>query len=352
MGDKLRAMVIGCGNMGTKRIKSLMETKEAQLAFIVDNQEGKAERIAKQYGVDFGADPYEAMNKVKPDFVIISTPNKFHAPLAQATLRKNIHVFCEKPLARNPQEATAMVKTAIENKAFLKTGSNLRYFPSVTKAKELLEKNEIGEILFVRGWIGNSGWQLQNSWFTDPDLVGGGTLLDNGTHMFDLIRWFTGEVKECLGVISTVHWQVNPLEDVGLCIFKNIHGKYAFIQSSWVDWAGYMYLEIYGKNGYIRIDNRENACITTLGKKNGMKDIFDYSLQPPISYNLELEDFVRSIKLNRQPLPSGYDGLRAVQMAYGVYWSTKTGKTISIYGKEDEELANAYSHMQAIYKRA
>ena len=344
MTDKLRAMVIGCGNMGTKRIKSLAQSREAELVFVVDKG-SKAEVIAKEHGVGFGHDAYEAMQKVKPDFIFVSTPNKFHSPIAQAALKRNISVVCEKPLARNPPEAIAMVKAAIQSGTFLKTGSNLRYFPSVIKAKELLEKNEIGKILFLRGWIGNSGWHLQkswNSWFADPELAGGGTLLDNGAHMLDLVRWFAGEVKECCGATSTQHWQVHPLEDVGFCIFKTIDGKYAFIQSSWVDWAGYMYMEIYGENGYIRIDNRENACITILGKRDGTKQIFDFSLLPPMSYNLELQDFIASIKKGHQPLPSGYDGLRAVQMAHGVYQSVKLGKRVIIYEKEDEELSELH----------
>jgi len=351
MVDKLRAVVIGCGNMGTKRIKSLMESSEAQLVFIVDQNLKKAGRLANECEVGFGDDPFEAMDKVKPDFVVISTPNKFHAPLAIPALKRNIHVLCEKPLARNPQEAMAMVKAVIESQAFLKTGSNLRYFPSVMKAKELLDKHEIGNILFVRGWIGNNGWHLEKSWktwFSDHDIAGGGTILDNGAHMFDLIRWFMGEVRECTGMISTVHWKIKPLEDVGFCIFKSIDDKVAFIQSSWVEWAGYMYMEIYGSDGYIRINNRENVCATVLGLKDGSKQIFDYSLLPSVSYKLELEDFISSIRHGQQPLPSGYDGFRAVQMAFGVYKSALEGRSVVIYGEEEERLKLYESKIRVI----
>lgn len=341
MVDELRALVIGCGNMGVKRIKSLTENKQTRLVSIVDRNLTRARNLAKEYGAAFNNDPLEAMEKTDPDLVFVSTPNKYHVSLAQAALKRDIHVLCEKPLARNPEEALTMVETALHSNAFLKTGSNLRYFPSVTRAKELLEKREIGGLLFLRGWIGNAGWHLErswNSWFGTPDLAGGGTLLDNGAHMFDLIRWFIGEIEKCLGVTSNLYWETNPLEDTGLCILESVDGKLASFQSSWIDWAGYMYVEIYGTEGYIRIDNRQNSCITILGKKDGSKYISDYSLQPPTSYKTELADFINSIKHEKQPFPSGFDGLRAVQMAFGVYESARTGKRVLIYGDKEKKL--------------
>lgn len=347
MAKKLSAIVIGCGNMGIKRINSLKDSSEAQLVAVVDQDANRARTIAKKYEVNFYGDPYQAMKKIKPDFVIVSTPNKFHAPLAKAALQSGIHVICEKPLARNPREALTMVRAANESKAFLKTGSNLRYFPSVIKAKELLDRHEIGDILFLRGWIGNSGWHLRNSWnswFVDPDLAGGGTLLDNGSHMFDLVRWFLGEVQDCIGLAETKYWRVEPLEDIGFCIFKSVNGKLAFIQSSWIDWTGYMYMEIYGTDGYIRIDNRANSCITTLGKKDGGKNTFDYSLLPVTSYKLELDDFIKCIKNEVQPSPSGFDGMRAVQMAFGIYESAKTSKKVVIYGEDEKKLLELYEN--------
>jgi len=345
MVDELRVMVIGCGNMGTKRVKALTEVHGARAVFLVDMDPTCAERLAKEYGVEYGKDLYAEIGRVKPDIVIVSLPNKFHAPITQAALEKDVHVLCEKPLARTPQEAKGMVETAARSKSFLKTGSNLRFFPNVTKAGELLAKGEVGDILFFRGWIGNSGWHLQRSWrswFADYELAGGGTVLDNGVHMFDLVRLFLGEVNECFGVSSTLLHGVAPLEDLGLSVFKTVDGKLAYVQSSWVDWAGYMYMEIYGADGYVRVDSRENACVTILGKKDGSKHVFDYSDQPPVSYRLELQYFVDCIRAGKQPYPSGFDGLRAVQMAHGIYESSRTGRRVRLYGPDEERLKALY----------
>ena len=315
--------------MGLKRIQSIEESGRS-LVCVFDSDQSKGKELAKRMGCKLCRSYLEVTRDPKVDCVIVSTPNKYHTSISISALKNGKHVFCEKPLARTPEEALRIVKAAERNRVFLKTGSNVRYFPNVIKAKELLDNSEIGETMFMRGWIGNSGLHLKKPWFSDPDMAGGGTFLDNGTHMLDLTRWFLGEMEECTGFVSTRFHPVRPLEDLGMGLFKTTDGKLAFIQSSWVEWGDYFYIEIYGKKGYIRVDSRFPICKTILGKKNDIVQAFDYSKQPVTSYRLELESFVKAIHEGRQPLPSGYDGLKAVEMAHAIYQSSKMGRTIKL----------------------
>lgn len=340
MSQKLRFAVIGCGRMGMRRIRAISKNPQTELLYLSDNDEEAAKKIARDLGVEFVATE-EAISKREVDCVIISTPNKFHPVVAIPALDQGKHVWCEKPLARNPREAKEIVKTAIRAHRFLKVGSNLRYFLSIQKAKELLDNSAIGKVLFLRGWVGNSGWQLK-SWFSDPDMIGGGTLLDNGCHLLDIYRWFLGEAIESTGYTSTSYWQVSPLEDNAMGIFKFEAGNLAFLQSSWTEWAEYCYIEIYGEQGYIRVDNRMPSCVTFIGRRDGCKEVFDFSSQSIQSHELEFDDFVQAVQNGQQPLPSGFDGLRAVQMADGVYRSSAAGRSVKIWGKAEENLLRAY----------
>lgn len=246
-------------------------------------------------------------------------------------------VFCEKPLAKNPYEAKQMVDAAKRNNVILKTGSNLRFFPSVLKAKELLSQDTIGDLIHFRSWIGNDGEQVKY-WFNDFETTGGGTFLDNGAHLLDLSRMFLGEVEECVGYTQLAYWQDKiQSEDNAYGLFKFHGNKYAFIQSSWTEWLGYMYGELYGKRGYIQLDNRISGNKLTVFNKKEAPQIFDYSslspqspLLPPASYDYELRDFIKAIKEKKEPRPNGYDGMRAVQMAYAVYESARTGTAVKI----------------------
>ncbi len=125
-------------------------------------------------------------------------------------------------------------------------------------------------------------------------------------------------------------------------IFKFLNQAIGYVHSSWTEWADYMYMEIYGRDGFIRIDDRRPNSTTILGKKDGYRQVFDFSSQPPQSYTLEFNEYVRAIRNNQQPLPSGFDGLRAIQMAYGVYESSRLGRKVTIWGEAEAELSKAF----------
>ena len=295
--------------------------------------------MSNEFECDYVTNYQEVVARRDVDCVIISLPNKLHLETSVLALKNGKHVICEKPLARTPEEAAKMVKIAEKTGVHLKVGSNLRYFPNVLKAKELVDRKAIGDLLFLRGWIGHSGAGKLGTWFLDPNMAGGGTFLDNGCHILDLARWFLGEMSECMGFVATGYWPIAPLEDNGLGIFRTSDGKLAFIQSSWIEWADYMYMELYGRDGFLRIDNRNPVCQLTLGGKEGLRQAFDYSLLASQSYRLELESFVQAIRERKQPLASGYDGMRAVQMVFGVYESSKLGRMVDLRAEPQEDFS-------------
>lgn len=327
--SKLGFAVIGCGRMGQRRIGLVRGNPLADLVCVEDCDGDIARKVGEEAGCDHCSGWQNAVSRPDVDCVFVSVPNKFHHDIVIAALEAGKHVFCEKPLARNGIEAEEMVRAAARAGRFIKVGSNLRYFPSVLKARELVDGGEIGDIVFARGWIGHSGWQV-GTWYSDAEIIGGGTLLDNGCHLLDLLRWFLGEVESCTGFASTSYWPISPLEDNAMALFRFRKGTMAFVHSSWTEWSGYMYLEIYGSKGLVRIDNRGRSCIASMSKKDGQSAVFDYSQEPPTSYVLEFDEFVNALRDNRQPLPSGFDGLRVVQMVDGVYRSSHLKQEIAI----------------------
>ncbi|MEM3658651.1 MAG: Gfo/Idh/MocA family oxidoreductase [Candidatus Hadarchaeum sp.] len=330
--------VIGCGSFGSRRVNALRKIG-ARIACLVDINEEMVSKMARESGCDYYTDYREALMRKDFDCAIVATPNKFHAPISIAAMNSGKHVLCEKPLARSPEEAHAMVDAAKQNNVFLKTGSNLRYFSNVRKAKELVDGGAIGRPLFVRGWIGHDGKKVLHTWNVNKELSGGGTMLDNGAHILDLFRWFMGDFSECTGHVATLQMPIE-VEDNGMGIFRADDGRMAFIQSSWTEWSGYMYMEVYGSEGSVIIDNRGEKTVntgkwivtstTTLTAKDGSRQIFDYSTEPPQSYELELKDFISCLESGRQPIASGYDGMKVVEMVNAIYESSRTGRVIRL----------------------
>jgi len=338
--DRLRFAVIGCGRMGKRRAEAIAQNPNAELFCVADNDIAQAKSLAAELNCKFYKSYDDAIENNKIDAVVVSVPNRFHAEISLKSMKLGKHVFCEKPMAIRSEDAELMVKTSLEEGVFLKSGSNVRFFTNVVKAKEIVDSGTLGKVLFARGWIGHQGWNLQpGSWFRDPELIGGGTLLDNGCHIIDIIRWFIGEIKECFGYrVTLLHELSSALEDNAVGILIGLKGEPAFIQSSWTEWTGYLYLEFYGENGALYIDNRENKAETKVKMKNNSALVFDYSKEPQNSFKKEIDDFISSIIAGKQPLPSGYDGMRAVQIINGIYRSAQEGRKISVYGIQHQIL--------------
>ncbi len=335
---KLNFCVVGCGGFGSRRINALRKI-DARISCLVDVDKKLVSKLAEEVGCEYETDYQEAMKRNDVDCVVVATPNRFHAPITIAALDAGKHVICEKPLSRTVEEAKKMVEAAERNKVFLKTGSNLRYFSNVKKAKELVDGGAIGEPLFVRGWIGHDGQKVLHAWNVDREMAGGGTLLDNGAHILDLFRWFMGDFSDCFGYVQTLCMPIE-VEDNGMGMFRSKEMKMAFIQSSWTEWSGYMYMEVYGSEGSVIIDNRGEriantsrwltASKTICTKKDGTRQVFDYSTELPQSYELELRDFIDHVGRGGQPMASGHDGMKVVEMVQGIYESSKRGCIVKL----------------------
>ncbi len=342
----LRFGVLGCGRMGQRRMELLSAHPRTELVCVADIRPEAAARAAANHRCGRRDSVEEMVAGDTLDGIFVSLPNKFHVGPAVAALEAGIHVFCEKPLARTPGEARSVVEAEIASSATLRVGANLRYFPNVQAAKQMLEDGAIGKPLFVRGWIGHEGWNLTESWFIDPDLGGGGTFIDNGVHMCDLVRWLLGEARTVTGRVQTSLWRIDPVEDNGFGIFELESGATALLQASWTEWAGYMYMEIYGAKGFLRIDNRAGKSKLYLGQTDGNATAVEVPPEKAPSYKVEFDEYVDDLLRPRPSFPNAFDGLRAVEMACGVYESARTGLRQEIWGAEHAQLLRAYEEAE------
>lgn len=327
--------------MGTRRAERVVDHPSAELVGVSDVDGSLADATGAEFGVEAVTD-HETLLDRDPDCVIISVPNKFHAPIATDAMERGVHVFCEKPLARTVDEAREMVATAMAEDVYLKVGSNLRYFRAIQRFQELVADGAVGDPMFLRGWIGNDGSHLDGSWFAEEELSGGGTFLDNGCHVLDIARWLLGEVVECTGHTATLHHPID-VEDNGIGIFRFADGELAVLQSSWTEWDGYAYLQLYGDEGSITADVRHPSATVTVRTPAGYGETEDFSGLSPTSYDDEFEHFLAALTGDSHPEPSGFDGLRAVQMAHAVYESDATGRTVDLWETADQSLERDYA---------
>jgi len=148
----------------------------------------------------------EVVESDEIDAVDISAPSAIHAEVAVYAARAGKHVFCEKPLALNVNDAKRMVAAAEQARIVNMIGFNYRFVPAVALAKQLIDEGELGEIyhfrgIYQQGWLTDPNYPLV--WRLQKSAAGYGSLGDLGAHVIDLARYLVGEIDEVCAISRT-----------------------------------------------------------------------------------------------------------------------------------------------------
>ena len=316
--------IIGCGAVGKKRALAL---GNHELVIAVDPFLERAREVAQLKNCNsVSTDYHDALNNEKIDLIFISTTNEFLAKIALDAVTAGKHVLVEKPAGRNPQELIPIIETAKRNNVFVKVGFNHRFHPALLKAKQLVDSGEIGPLMFIRGRYGHGGRRgYEKEWRSIPEKSGGGELIDQGVHLIDLSRWFLGDLDLADGFAHTYFWEM-PVDDNAFLMLKSPNDQIAWLHVSCTEWKNMFSFEIYGKTGKLQIDGlggsygTERLCLYKMLPHMGPPEttIWEYPF-PDNSWNLEVNEFIRSIEMHKEPEGNIRDAKKALDIVEKVY---------------------------------
>jgi predicted dehydrogenase len=318
---------VGAGLIGRRRAGVIARAAGSQLEVVADIDGQRAEEAAKELGCRYTTDWQEVVSDARVDAVVVSTINKFLAPIAVSAIRQGKHVLCEKPFGRSGTEAEAIVRAASEHGVTVKAGFNLRFHPAIRLARDVCARGEIGGLLFVRAVYGHGGRPgYEREWRADPDLAGGGELLDQGVHIADLCRWFLGELTCEAGVVVQGFWKVAPLEDNAFALLTSEDGKVASFHTSWTQWKNRFRFEVIGTDGYATVDGLggsygvEQLLVGRRRAEGGAPDEqrTDFA-GPDESWEREWQEFVDAVVTGRTPMSDAKDALCTMRLIDSIY---------------------------------
>jgi predicted dehydrogenase len=299
----------------------------ADFVGITDEDAGRGAEAAERFGVRFfdsAASLYEEV-----EAVIVCSENKHHARDVIPALAGGVHVLCEKPISTTIEDAKAMIQASETSDSQLRTAFPVRYLPSIARARELVRGGALGRVLAVNGT--NHG-QIPGGWFLDPELAGGGAVMDHTVHLADVLRWMLdvevrrvyAEVDSYFGAEGTDDAAILTLELEGGSFAD---GAFATIDPSWSRGDGYptwgdVTLRIAGTSGVLDVDPFAQPLRT-----------FDHETGTPSwSYTgedmnaLMLADFLRGVEEGVPAGASGLDGLRTLEIVLAAYRSGEDHK--------------------------
>jgi predicted dehydrogenase len=314
----LRVAVVGCGLIGQRRARML---RDAKLVGCADIDFGKAQSLAAETGCPAFHNWQEMLHSVECDIVIVSTLHDSLAEITAAAVATGRHVLVEKPAARCAAELEPILRSAQAHGVRVRIGFNHRYHPSLIKARQLVDAGELGELMFLRGRYGHGGrLGYDREWRANPQISGGGELIDQAPHLIDLARWFLGEFTTVQGIAHTFFWDM-PVDDNAFMLLRTSDRKVAMLHASWTEWKNMFSFEIYGKIGKIDISG--------LGGSYGTERIAFYRMLPQMgppettmwefpgadhSWTIEFSEFLDDIRLNRAPSPGLEDAIAVLRI--------------------------------------
>jgi len=132
----------------------------------------------------------------KLDLVFITTPHALHYDQIKECLENNINIHVDKPPVLHFDQATELLKLANERKLVVSVHSQRRFYEEYKSVKALIEKGDLGKIEFVQGDFGQQLFDdFEGSWRSNPELSGGGIMIDSGYHILDSILFMLGKVE-------------------------------------------------------------------------------------------------------------------------------------------------------------
>ena len=220
-GDRLRAAVIGCGFFAQNHLNAWRSIADVDLVAVCDRARDKAEAAAASFDIPSVYEDAEHMlAQAAPDFVDIVTTSETHRPLAALAAGHGAAVICQKPFADTLADGQAMVDACRQAGVPLMVHENFRWQRPFREAKRLIDDGAVG-----RPFYGSFAFRHRfDAYRTQPYLaeIERFTIMDVGLHLFDLARFFFGEVAG----LHCLTQRLNPAvrgEDSFLVTFRH-HG--------------------------------------------------------------------------------------------------------------------------------
>lgn len=254
---KLRFAMIGAGAIAQAYAQAFGDADFAELVAVADVRPEAAAAVAETVGCKSYSNYREMLANTPFDAAIVCTPPITHPEICIWLLENGVHVLCEKPLAIDSASAKSMLDAASRSGNKFTMASKFRFVQDVIKAKSIVESGILGEIILLENTF--TGYvDMSQRWNSNPEISGGGVLIDNGTHSVDLIRYFLGPLTE-IQAVEGKRVQRLDVEDTVRLFVRTERNEMGSIDLSWsLNKQLPRYVSIYGALGTVIVGWKES----------------------------------------------------------------------------------------------
>ncbi|WP_320110892.1 Gfo/Idh/MocA family oxidoreductase [Draconibacterium orientale] len=348
--------ILGCGKVAHLHAKAIQNIPNARLSGVWSRTPETAKSFASEYDVEAFTDISKLVSEKKIDLAIVCTPHPFHLEPTLQAAEAGANILVEKPLASTLADSDQMINACKKHGVKLGVISQRRWYESVKRIKNAIDDGKIGKPVF--GTVNILGWRDKTYYDSDAWrgtwlMEGGGVLVNQAPHQLDILLWYMGEIDEVYGVSKNLNHPYIEVEDTALAIIKFKNGGIGNIIVSNSTKPGiYGKVHVHGDNGAsvgVQTDGGAmfiagmsgileppvNDIWTVPGEEQHLDKwkkedaAFFQSVDPTVYYmKKQIEDFLEALNNNTDPLVSGEEGRKTVELFTAIYRSTRDNRPV------------------------
>jgi predicted dehydrogenase len=333
--EATRVGMIGAGFMGSIHARIISETSGAEIAGVADIDAARADSVASRYGGRPYTD-YERMLITEDlDAVIVTTPETDHRSPAVAAAQTGCHIFMEKPLAHNLEDADAILVACEQAGVWLMTGYVLRFEACYARIHDAVVGGEIGDFL--------SGYARRNATILEGRRRAGVTTVVNylSVHDIDQLLWYRPEHNVRSVFAKAIKGRLMAelgVPDFSWLMFEFDDGMLGVVECGWgltEGWSGFsdVKMNVIGTQGALSLNYNPMNLVEVTSQGWTYPETRHWPLvndRLAGAALLEIEHFLDCVRHNRRPLVDGQAGRRSLEVALAAELSIAEGHEVSL----------------------
>ncbi|WP_282940818.1 Gfo/Idh/MocA family oxidoreductase [Paenibacillus sp. RC67] len=339
---KIKFAIIGAGVIAPLHARAIQLHPEAELVAIVDSVMEKAQKLADEYSVPFIYEHIDQLlQQCDVDAVCICLPSGLHSEVTIAAAEAGKHVLCEKPLDITLANMDGMIAACRNNNVKLATVFQKRTTELAIQTRQAVKEGKLGKLVLGDAYLKyyrSPEYYKSADWRGTWEVDGGGALMNQGVHGVDIIRWIMGDVDSVFAYAAPIVRDIE-VEDTAVAVVRYKNGAFGVIQGATsVNPGQEPRFEIHGEHGSIiyadsgiklwkTLDGEEPPAASSEHKAEGSDN--PQAISEDGHYIL-IDDLIHAIREDREPLISGEEARKSVELILAIYESARTGKEIKL----------------------
>lgn len=333
--------LIGCGRISPNHTDAIKNAPHAELVAVCDIIEEKAKKTALENGLDKWYTDAETMLKSEDiDVCCVLTPSGMHCETSCLVARHGVNVLCEKPLDISKEKMQKMIDICKENNVKLGAVFQRRTYDGAIKVRELVQGGKLGRVCLADAslkYYRDQDYYDSGEWRGTWELDGGGALMNQGVHGVDMLSWIMGGIHSVYARCETLVWNMET-EDTAVINVRFKNGALGVIQATTTAYPGLdTTFSFHGPEGSISFGDDDVYLWHLKDKSIEKPQVYgsmggkncQYS-STNIGHILHIEDMAMAVIEDREPMITGEEAKKSVEIILAIYESARTGKEVII----------------------